>query len=150
LSEQSGKNVHIVATEHVVDGIAAMYGYMESASVEENIPSMTDCIGLADTLEVFMSSRNATFAGVKIDKGSYFVVGRNELLSVSTVLEEAVENAVDKVDTSTKSNISLYYGDTYDAAKLEGVLERLAMIAPHLECALYFGGQQESLIVAIE
>ena len=68
MNEQTQKHVHTLHTESVVDGITAMYGYLESGSAKENIDSMSDCIGLAETLEVFKSTRDATIGNVRIEK----------------------------------------------------------------------------------
>ena len=148
--QQSSKQIYTLLTKNVVDGLTAMYGYIDSGSVSENIESMNDCIGLADTLEVFRSSRDATIGKVSIEKGDYFVVKDSEVLSTSAVLEEAVAAAAEKIDIDSRSNISLYYGDDFDATELGSVEERFSKMKSSFEFEHHHGGQENGLIIAIE
>ncbi len=150
MKEQTRKRVYTLDTNSVVDGITAMYGYVESASVKENVNGMNDCIGLADTLKVFKSSRDTVFGQVRIENGNYFVVRDSEVLSSSAALEEAVATAVKNIDISGKSNISLFYGDNFETSVLDRIKERLSTLVPALQFEHYYGGQEQGIIIAVE
>lgn len=151
LNEQTNKNVTALHTKNVVDGITAMYGYFETGTVEQNILSMNDCIGLAVTLKLFISSREAMFGQMRIENGHYFVTRDDELLAVAASLEDAIVTAIKKIDSVGKSNISLYYSDDFDVGMMGKLKDRITETDPNLEFEQHYGGQKKSiLIIAIE
>jgi uncharacterized protein len=151
VNERTKKNVTALQTKNVVDGITAMYGYFETGSVEQNILSMSDCIGLAVTLKLFISSREAMFGQMRIENGHYFVTKDDELLATAASLEDAMVTAIKKIDTVGKSNISLYYSDDFDVGGMGRLKDRIAETDPNLEFEQHYGGQDKSiLIISIE
>lgn len=149
-AELTASKVHTLLTKSVVDGITAMYGYFESGSVNENIDSMSDCIGLAESVEVFRSTRDAVIGEIDIGNGDYFAVKDNKVLSTSPFLDEAVGEALKKIDLSDRSNLSLYHGDDFDTATLAEVENKISEMGLHLEIERLFGGQGNGLIIALE
>jgi uncharacterized protein len=151
LGEQTQKRVYVLRTGSVVDGITAMYGYVDSSPAGENISSMKDCIGLAETLNIYRSTRDAQFGQIQIPNGDHFVVKDGELLSTSANLYDSAMAAAKKIDTMGKSNVSFYYGKDLDLCELEKLKKGILALNTALEFEQHYGGQEQSvLIVAFE
>jgi hypothetical protein len=150
-AERAEKRVYILRTESVVDGLTAMYGYSESEPAQANVEAMKDCIGLARTLRVFRSVRDARFGGLRIRKGHCFAVEGEELVTAERLLEDCVVEAVRRAGAAGRCHVSFFCGEGFDASLLQPIRKRLAESNPTWEFEQHHGGQRRCmLIISIE
>ena len=149
--ENSSKNVYLLPTENVVQGITALYGFNEGDSPQQNIRNMEDSIDLAVCLKVYQSSRDSRYGKVEIRKGDSFVLCGDEVLAVDASPARAVERSMAGLDLSEAGCVSFYHSDSFDldcSAELE---ERIRRLQDNLSVEFHYGGQANSLlIVAVE
>ena len=72
--EASAKNVFLLPTENVVQGITALYGFTGEDSAQQNLRGMTENIDLALCLKVYRSTRDSRYGEVTIRCGDYFLL----------------------------------------------------------------------------
>jgi DAK2 domain fusion protein YloV len=149
--EKSSKNVFVLPTENVVQGITALYNYKGTDSPERNIRSMKQALGLANCLKVYKSGRDSDYGEVRIRKNDYFVVERDSVLAAEASLARSVCRALSKLDLSEKASVSFYYGEGFDPGLLPEMAQGLQQENGHLEVEQHFGGQHGcELIIAVE
>jgi len=149
--EASGKNIFLLPTENVVQGITALYGFNEEDPPQQNIRSMGDSIDLAICLKVYQSSRDSRYGSVKIKKQDFFILRGEEVLAVGASLVQTVERGLAKLDLSGAGCVSFYYSDAFDETYMPELEERILKLKDALTVEFHCGGQTNSLmIVAVE
>jgi DAK2 domain fusion protein YloV len=149
--EQSEKNVAIVRTNNVIQGLAALYSFSEVDSSEENLRNMSESIQLSICLMAYKSIKDSTFADVKINENDYFVVDGDELLSTNASLQGAVINALKKMDLTDKAIVTLYYQSENDKSIIEQLKNSMKEFNEALEVEIKYGGQEKAvLIISVE
>jgi len=149
--KNSSKQVFLVPTENVVQGITALYGFNGEDSPQQNISSMRDGLGVAVCLKVYRSNRDSRYGDVEIKKGDFFVLRGEDILAVDASLVPAVERGLAGLEFGEAGCISFYYSDAFDQS-CKAELERLIRRPENpLEVEFHYGGQSGSLlIVAVE
>ncbi|OHD77867.1 MAG: hypothetical protein A3J97_07490 [Spirochaetes bacterium RIFOXYC1_FULL_54_7] len=149
--DMCGKEVAILPTRNIVQGMAAAYGYSENSTLDENLQSMRDCLEFADGLYLYRCGAASVFGDVNIPAGHYFVLHDEHVLSIADDPVSAVLEASATIDLKDKNNITIYTGNGFDDSLLQGILDGLAGINPTLEIEVYAGGQiRELLIISVE
>ncbi len=151
VKEKSDKNISILPTGNIIQGLTAFYGFSENENLDTNITSMNECLGMSDSFFIHKSNAVRIFGEVEIKENDFFVLYNKDIFCVNNDFLLVIRDTLGKIDLSDKANISLFYkDDTYK--ELLAVLEdELHREYPHLEIELLFGGQHRSdLIVAVE
>ncbi|MFH2113260.1 MAG: DAK2 domain-containing protein, partial [Spirochaetota bacterium] len=146
-----GKEVAILPTRNIVQGMAAIYGYSENSTLDENLQSMKDCLEFADGLYVYRSGAASVFGEIHIPPSHYFVLHNELVLSIADDLASAVLKAAATMDLMEKNNITIYTGTDFDDGMMPGILAGLGELNPDLGMEVYAGGQsRELMIVSVE
>lgn len=149
--DMCGKEVAILPTRNIVQGMAAAYGYSENSTLDENLQSMKDCLEFAEGLYVYRSGTASVFGDVQIPASHYFVLHDEQVLSITDDPVSAVLQAAGSLDLINKNNITIYTGSGFDDNLMPDILEGLAGMNPALEMEVYAGGQsRELLILSVE
>jgi DAK2 domain fusion protein YloV len=147
----SGRDVSILPTRNIIEGIAACYGYSENETMRENLSGMKECMNLVDSLLVYQSGTDSTFGERFIPSGYYFVIHGNDLASSGASLPETVSIALVSAGTAQKCNASVYTGKEFDNSLLSTVVRLIKEANPDLEVETHEGGQpRELLIISLE
>lgn len=139
--ELSQKQVGVVTTRSIPQGITALMYFEPEASLEHNLEVMDAHKGEVKTGEITYAVRATVAGDLRIDEkdiigltdGKIAVVGQ----SVADVAHRLIESMVDE-DSSV---ISLYYGEDQDPAEAEQLHKELSEKYPHCEVEVHSGGQ---------
>ncbi|MBR4543738.1 MAG: DAK2 domain-containing protein [Lachnospiraceae bacterium] len=135
------KQVVVVPTKTVTQGITAMISYVEGASIEENKETMLADIQNVKTGEVTYSVRDTSIDGTEIHQGDYMGIGDKGILSVGKDISEVIVEMLDKMETADAEVVSIYYGQDVteeDANKIKDLAESKY---PDVDVELAYGGQ---------
>lgn len=135
------KQVVVVPTKTVTQGITAMISYVEGASIEENKEAMLADIQNVKTGEVTYSVRDTSIDGTEIHQGDYMGIGDKGILSVGKDISEVIVEMLDKMETADAEVVSIYYGKDVteeDANKIKDLAESKY---PDVDVELAYGGQ---------
>jgi uncharacterized protein len=145
------KNISIFPSKNIVEGISAMYGFLDAAEIGENIKSMRESAAYAACIKVYKSIKDTLYGDIKINKGDFFAAQKEMILSSEPFLVDAVVNAVKSLDLSEKGSIAVYYNEEFDIDRIGDLKNGLAKINAAIEFEHFFGGQKKGqLIIAIE
>jgi DAK2 domain fusion protein YloV len=145
------KQVRVVKSRSVPQGLAALLAANPEEGVEENAVAMEEALGSVRTIEITLAARSTSIGGVKVEAGQVIAIVDDELrLSASTPEEAAVSALRDLVGAGT-SLISLYYGADTTQAQAGALAEQLrAEFAGH-DVEVVYGGQPHYLyIISLE
>ena len=149
--DRSDKNVSILPTENIIEGLASLYGYSENASVQENITNMAECMHMAESLFLYRAAADVVFDTTEIPRGAFFCVHDGNILAVNPDPVETALVAMRGRRLEEKANICLYHGTSEGERTAREIRDRLAAEHPAVEVECLFGGQpREHLIISLE
>lgn len=136
-----GKNVVVVPTRNIPEGITAMVIFLPESSPEENLAAMQEAIRHLATAEVTYAVRDTTMDDFEIHAGDFMAIGQNGMLTVEKKVEDAVLNAIEKLTADGKELVTLYYGSDVSEQNAKLVKELAEARFEDCEVELNYGGQ---------
>lgn len=135
----SKKEVRVVPSRTVPQGLAAMLAFAPDASLEANVSRMEAALGNVLTGEVTQAVRDATVDGQEITAGGWLGLAEGKLVTGGG-LAEVTEKVIGAL-VATGSLVTLYHGKDVSTAEAEEMLAGLQAVFPGAEFELYYGGQ---------
>ncbi len=135
------KNVFVIPTKTVPQGITALINYMPDSSAEENAQRMTEELANVKSGQVTYAVRDTLIDDKSIKQGDYMGIGDSSILSVGRDMETVTKEMVAQMVDEDSAIISVYYGEEVkeeDAQKLGADLEEQY---PDCEVEVHCGGQ---------
>lgn len=135
------KEIVVVPSKTVPQGIAAMINFIPDHSKEENLESMTEEMRRIKTGQVTYAVRNTVIDDKEIHEGDIMGIGDHGILAVSQSIEKTVIETLAAMIDEDCELVSIYYGSDVEEADAEAVLEKAQETWPQLEFELQSGGQ---------
>lgn len=135
------KNVVVIPTRTIPQGITAVINYVPDMGAEENEAAMTAEIGRVRTGEVTYAVRDTVIDGKEIRQGDYMGIGDEGILSVGTGIEEVAFRMTASMMDGDMELVSIYYGADISEEAAEKLKERLEESYPACDIELQYGGQ---------
>ena len=135
------KNIFVIPTRTVPQGITALINYIPESSAEDNAKRMTEELDNVKTGQVTYAVRDTVIDDKQIRQGDYMGIGDKTILSVGADMEAVTKDMVAQMLDEESSIICIYYGAETDeeaANKLAGDIQE---DNPDVEIEVHFGGQ---------
>ena len=135
------KDIIVIPTKTVPQGITAIINYMPEADVDTNIDAMNEGIKAVKTGQVTYAVRDTRIDDKEIHEGDIMGIGDSGILAVGQSVEETTkEMLADLVDEDTEL-ISLYYGQDVLAEDAERFSAEIEELYPDVDVDVHSGGQ---------
>ena len=135
------KDIIVIPTKTVPQGITAMINYMPDSSVEENEVRMSEEIGNVKTGQVTYAVRDTHIDDKEIKEGDIMGIGDHAILSVGKdVAETTLAMFAELVDEDSEL-ISIYYGADVTKEDASALGASLGEKYPDCDIEVHFGGQ---------
>lgn len=137
------KQVYIIPTRTVQEGIAAMTVYNDEMETESLIAEMKESAEAVFPISITYAVRDSSMKGKKIKKGEYIAIGREGLISSGRKLEKLVHDSIKIAlgkDTD-KEVVTIFYGSEVSEETAGKLLESLSGNFSDLEFEIHSGGQ---------
>lgn len=135
------KEIVVVPSKTVPQGIAAMINFIPDHTKEENLESMTEEMSRIKTGQVTYAVRNTVIDDKEIHEGDIMGIGDQGILAVSQSIETTVLETLAAMIDEDCELVSIYYGSDVEESDAESVLEKAQETWPQLEFELQSGGQ---------
>ena len=135
------KNVVVISSKTVPQGVTAMLSYNPEGSVEENTQTMTEALGSVDTMQITYAARNSDFDGYDIHEGDYLAMFGSSLFGTSQDIKVLLKSLAEKVRDDGREYITIYYGCDIKEKHAQKAADLFADICPDAEISLINGGQ---------
>lgn len=139
--ELSEKNLHILKTKTVPQGVVAMLSFDEDNSVEENFEEMTEALESVKTAQVTFSVRDTEMDGLKIKKNDFIGIEGGKILSTGKKLNKTTLDLLDKVIDEDASLVTVYYGSDVEDKIINELERKLQRIYKNIDVEFIRGGQ---------
>ncbi|MBN2073680.1 MAG: DAK2 domain-containing protein [Actinobacteria bacterium] len=135
------KNITVIPTRTIPEGISAVLNYNPDISIEENELNMIEIIGRSKCGEVTMAVRDANLLVGEIKKGEFIGLYNGKVRVVAdSIVETTVELVRDIVD-GTEEVITLYTGKDADSGDTKDIKEKLHEYFPEMDIEVHRGDQ---------
>lgn len=138
--ELSDKNVFVVPSKTVPQGIAAMIEFNEGTNAEENLEVMTDILSDVQTGQVTYSVRDTVFNDREIKEGDILGVANGDISAVGSDINEIALETVEAISDDAEI-LTVYYGEEVDEPVVNDLIARLEERYPDAEIEMYNGQQ---------
>ena len=135
------KEVIVIPTTTVPQGIGAMINYMPESSAEDNEEAMTEGAKGVKTGQVTYAVRDTEIDDKIIQKGDYMGIGDKGILSVGPDRDSVTKDMVAEMVDDDSSVITIYYGSDVDEKDVEALKNELEEKYEDVEVEVQNGGQ---------
>ena len=135
------KNVVVIPSKTVPQGVTAMLGFNPEGSVEENTDALTEALGAVDTMQITYAARNSDFDGYDIHEGDYLALYGSQLFGTSRDIKVLLKSLAEKVRDDGKEYVTIYYGEDVKEKHAQKAADIFADICPNADVNLLSGGQ---------
>lgn len=135
------KNIVVIPTKTVPQGITAVINYVPDLSVDENAENMKNEIGSVKTGQVTYAVRDTVIEDKEIKQGDYMGIGDEGILSVGSKVEDVTFEMVSEMMNDELELISIYYGQEVSEEDAEALKARVEESFSGCDVELQYGGQ---------
>ena len=135
------KNVVVIPTKTVPQGITALLSLDETATEEEITEGMAEAIASVHTALVTYAARDSDFDGHQIHAGEYLALLDGSLVGSYTNIDTLLDELSWSVDELAPAVISVYYGEDVHEEDADRAAAKLGACFPDAEISVVNGGQ---------
>ena len=135
------KQIIVIPTKTIPQGITALVNYIPDHSVEENKEQMMAEIENVKTGQVTYAVRDTEIDGKTIKQNDFMGIGDKSILSVGTDLRATTLEMVDAMVDEDSAIVSIYFGSDSDEDSANELAAAIEEKYPDVEVEVNDGGQ---------
>ena len=135
------KEIIVIPTKTVPQGITAVINYLPDVSAEENKEAMVEAISTVKTGQVTYAVRDTEIDGFEIKMNDYMGIGDKSILAVGTDMNTVTLQMLDKMIDEDTEMVSIYFGSDSSEEEAEVILEAIEEKYPDVDVEVNNGGQ---------
>lgn len=137
----SSKQVRVVPTRTVPQGISALLAFNYQAELDENYETMTAASEKVETIEITNAVRSVQVNGVSVHEGQYIGLVNDDLKIAGDDIVSVVKALLDTLALDDYEIVTIYCGQDLPLAQGQALAAELAELYPDLEIEVLNGGQ---------
>ena len=135
------KNVVVIPSKTIPQGVTAMLSFNPDGSNDENVEAMTEALATVETMQITYAARNSDFDGYEIHEGDYLAIYGKSLFGTSRDIKVLLKALAEKVRDEGKDYITMYYGADITEKQAQKAADIFAEVCPDADVNLLSGGQ---------
>ena len=135
------KQVVVIPTKTVPQGIAALINFVPDRPVEENASAMMEGIENVKTGQVTYAVRDTHIDDKDIHEGDIMGIGDKTILSVGRDIAQTTKDMIAQMVDEDSELISVYYGEDMKEEDANALASWLEKEYPDCDIEVHFGGQ---------
>ena len=135
------KEVIVIPTKTVPQGITAIINFVPDMSAEENEEAMLEAIQYVKTGQVTYAVRDTRIDDKEIHKDDIMGIGDSGILSVGKDIAETTKEMLAELVDDESSMISIYYGSDVSEEDAEKLTAEIEEMYPDVDVDTHLGGQ---------
>ncbi len=136
-----GKNIIVIPTTTIPQGITAMINYIPEQSAEENAETMKEIIETVHTGEVTYAIRDTSIDDIAIKEGDFMGIADGKIRAAGADMTEVTKEMVLDMTNEETSLICIYYGEDRTEEDAQALAEVIEAECPDHEIEVHLGGQ---------
>ncbi|NLY67505.1 MAG: DAK2 domain-containing protein [Tissierellia bacterium] len=139
--EISDKNVFVLPTKTIPEGISSLIAFDPELEIEENLENMKEAIETVITGQVTYSVRDSEINNKKINKDDIIGISKGEVVSNGNNIEKVTLELLRNIVHEDASLISIYYGNGIEEEEAERLANLVEEEFEDFDVEVLFGGQ---------
>ena len=135
------KNVYVVPSKTIPQGITALINFDESADAEANFNNMSSEMKNVKTGQVTYAVRDTSMDGKEIKQNDIMGIGDKTILSVGKDIEETTIDMLSQLIDDDSELISVYYGEDVSSEQVDSLTAKIEETYTDLDLEVHSGGQ---------
>ncbi|MBU3205498.1 DAK2 domain-containing protein [Clostridium algidicarnis] len=140
-AELSEKNVVVIPTKSIPQGITCVTMFNPDGDVEENLEVMKESIESVISASITYAVRDTEMDGIEIKEGNILGLVEGKIKEVGSEIYEVSEKLLEKIVDEDKSLITLFYGADCTKEEVEKFALKLEGIYENIDIQFYEGKQ---------
>jgi len=150
-TELTVKQVAVVPSISVPQGISAMFALNHEGDFDETVAAMTNALDDVQSAELTTATRSVDIDGVSVSRGQVICMLNGRLVAAGDNLEEILHETLRQANTDRTELFTLYYGADLTAMQANQLADSIRQNWPQQEVEVVEGGQPHyQLILSIE
>lgn len=137
----SDRDVIVIPSKSVPQGIAAMLAFNGDLDKDENKENMIEAIGSVIDASVTYAVRDTTIGGKEIHKDDIIGIAAKEIITSGKTVFDVVTETVDKLMDEDISLVTLFYGEDVKAEDAEEARQAIEEKYPDIDIDVIEGDQ---------
>lgn len=135
------KQISVVSTRTLPQGIAALLSFNYQADLETNARRMLEAAQQVVTIEVTQAVRDTRYNGFRVKTGDVIGLFNSELVSVGQDEHQVVLDILSKIDIDPFEIVTIYFGQNNSQSQAESLADKIKGLCPDMEVEVHDGGQ---------
>ena len=135
------KNLIVIPSKTIPQGISAMIGFIEDSTPDENKEAMIDSMSYVKSGEVTYAVRDTVIDDKEIREGNIMGIGDAGMLAVGEDIADTTVEMIKEMQDEDSEIVSIYFGEGVTGEDAEALSEKITEALPDLEVEVYPGGQ---------
>ncbi|MCP5455092.1 MAG: DAK2 domain-containing protein [Thermotogae bacterium] len=150
-AEVSGKNVIVIPTKYVQEGVSALLGFQDDMPQEELMQSMGEYVKSVVPIQVTYAIRDSEIDGENIKKGEYLIFTGKELSAHGEDMYEKTKEILLSHVSEGYEIITIFYGEEADQQKVNEMANDIMNKFSNIEIEIHNGGQNHyPMLISLE
>ncbi|MBQ2902055.1 MAG: DAK2 domain-containing protein [Agathobacter sp.] len=135
------KEIIVIPTKTVPQGITAVINFLPDVSAEENQEAMVEAISTVKTGQVTYAVRDTEIDGFEIKENDYMGIGDKSILAVGTDMNTVTLQMLDRMIDEDTEMVSIYFGSESSEDDAAVIAEAIEEKYPDVDVEINDGGQ---------
>ena len=135
------KQLHVIPTKSVPQGISAMISYMPGENAQANEEQMKESLELVVSGSVTYAVRDTHMGEFSIKAQDILALMNEDICKVGQELMQTTEQLIDEMISDTTSILTVYYGEEATQQQAEELQQYIEEKYPEVEVEIQEGGQ---------
>ena len=135
------KNLIVIPTKSIPEGISAALAFNPDATVDENTENLSNAFTNVKSASVTYAVRATHVDGFDLSVGEIIGLDEKAILSKGNLVNPTTEDLIAKMIDDSVINITLYYGEDVKQEDAEALSATLSQKYPNCEVTIIDGGQ---------
>jgi DAK2 domain fusion protein YloV len=137
----SSKDVRVVPTDTVPQGIAALVAFNYESDLETNLAAMEQAAASIQTAEVTYAVRDARLNGIQVKEGQIIALLNGTLEVAGEEERTVIDEILRRMGVAELELITIYHGEGVAKEEAEALVAHIREAYPNQEIELVYGGQ---------
>ncbi|MBE7082722.1 MAG: DAK2 domain-containing protein [Clostridiales bacterium] len=137
----TSKNLIVIPTRSVPEGITAALCFNPDGDVEENTQAMMEAMKTVKSASVTYAVRATHVDGFDLNIGEIIGLDEKSIKAKGTSIGDTTKDLISKMLTPDTSTITLFYGSDVKPVEADLLQQELSAKYPNIEVSAIYGGQ---------
>lgn len=122
----SRKQVRVVPSRTIPQGIAALLAFNYDLPIDQNVAGMQQSMAEVTTVEITRAMRKMQFSGLTIKRGQFIAILNDEhLIANGNRMPDLISDALNRANGAKSEMVTMYYGAETEQAEAEELAEEI-------------------------